>query len=188
MRCIVKKTLDTIVSSNNHYVVAIKRNSKTLFNLIESATAKLATNVGYYKKVEMNRGRKETRIVHVFDVTEEITNYSSHIKSLIRVRRIRQRKMVRSEELVFYICDEKHTAKRFYEGIRGHWCIENRLHWVKDVVMNEDKSKITNIFLAPIMSILKSCIIDLAYSNCNSVINFQRTIAHNVEYMRSILE
>ncbi|MBW4418191.1 MAG: transposase [Myxacorys californica WJT36-NPBG1] len=30
------------------------------------------------------------------------------------------------------------TAQQFAAGIRGHWTIENRLHWVKDVVFRED--------------------------------------------------
>lgn len=28
------------------------------------------------------------------------------------------------------------------QGIRGHWGIENRLHWVKDMIFNEDRNKI----------------------------------------------
>ncbi|MBD2604039.1 transposase [Scytonema hofmannii FACHB-248] len=34
------------------------------------------------------------------------------------------------------------SAVDFAQGIRGHWGIENRLHWVKDVVFNEDVSTI----------------------------------------------
>jgi hypothetical protein len=161
---------------------------KKLYSLIESATSKLSTGVDYYKTVEINRGREETRTIHVFDATKEITDYLSHIKMVIRVKRLRRNKNVTSEEIVFYICDKNYTAKMFYSGIRGHWSIENRLHWVKDVVMMEDKSPKSNVFLASILSILKSCVIGIAYANCNSVINFQRKIAHNIEYMSDLLE
>ena len=33
-------------------------------------------------------------------------------------------------------------AKYFHEGIRGHWRIENSLHWVKDVIIGEDQNQI----------------------------------------------
>ncbi|MDZ8066276.1 MAG: ISAs1 family transposase [Nostoc sp. DedQUE08] len=44
--------------------------------------------------------------------------------------------------VVCYISSIVSTAKEFAHGIRGHWGIENRLHWVKDVVLNEDNSTI----------------------------------------------
>ena len=45
-------------------------------------------------------------------------------------------------EVVCYISSLIHPAREFACGIRGHWIIENRLHWIKNVVMKEDDSKI----------------------------------------------
>ncbi|MFN6483435.1 MULTISPECIES: ISAs1 family transposase [unclassified Nostoc] len=45
-------------------------------------------------------------------------------------------------DIACYISSLICTAQEFAQGIRGHWGIENRLHWVKDVVLNEDRSTI----------------------------------------------
>jgi predicted transposase YbfD/YdcC len=156
--------------------------------MIESATVKRTSCYDYFKSEEINRGRLETRIIHVFGATEEIKEYLPHIKAVVRVKRIRQNKKNTSEEIIYYVSDVEYTAKRFYKGIREHWSIENKLHWVKDVVMLEDKSAITNIQLAPILSLLKSHVIELAYLNYSGVTNFLRTIAHNIEQMCLLLE
>ena len=34
------------------------------------------------------------------------------------------------------------TAAELATWIRGHWCVENRLHWVRDVTFDEDRSQI----------------------------------------------
>jgi hypothetical protein len=34
------------------------------------------------------------------------------------------------------------AAERLLGLVRGHWTIENRLHWVRDVVFDEDRSQI----------------------------------------------
>lgn len=188
MLCIVKKTLDTIIATNNHYVVAVKRNSKKLYSLIESSTSKLTSCCDYNKTDENNRGRKETRVLHVFNATKKIKEYLPHISAVVRVRRLRQYKKKISEEIVYYVSDVNYNAKQFNKGIREHWSIENKLHWVKDVDLMEDKSSISNFVIAPIMSILKSHVIELAYMNSNSVVNFQRSIAHNIEQMCILLE
>lgn len=53
----------------------------------------------------------------------------------------------------------------FAVGIRGHWGIENRLHYVKDVVFFEDSSPITNINAATNLSILTTIVINLLRYN-----------------------
>ena len=37
---------------------------------------------------------------------------------------------------------EKADAQRLLSLNRGHWCIENRLHWVRDVTFDEDRSQV----------------------------------------------
>jgi len=74
--------------------------------------------------------------------------WSDHIKMIIKI--IRNRKMfdaknkqwVESSETSYYISTIKLTAKQSAKAVRGHWGIENRNHCVKDVSMNEDKSRI----------------------------------------------
>lgn len=156
--------------------------------MIESATAKLTSSYDYDKSEEINRGRLETRTIHVFEASKEIREYLPHINAVVRVKRFRQSNKKISEVTFYYVSDVKYNAKRFNKGIREHWSIENKLHWVKDVVMMEDKSSISNIHLAPILSLLKSHVIELAYLNSRSVINFQRTVAHNIEQMCFLLE
>jgi predicted transposase YbfD/YdcC len=40
-----------------------------------------------------------------------------------------------------YILSEPLAADRFLEVVRAHWHVENRLHWVLDVVMDEDQAR-----------------------------------------------
>ena len=45
--------------------------------------------------------------------------------------------------------------------IRGHWLIENQVHWVKDVIFNEDKSKIRELQAARNLSLLYTIIMNV---------------------------
>ncbi len=44
-------------------------------------------------------------------------------------------------ETAYFLLSEKLTPARFAEVVRAHWGIENRLHWVLDVVMDEDRAR-----------------------------------------------
>ncbi len=64
------------------------------------------------------------------------------------------------------------SANHFHTGIRGHWTIENSLHWVKDVIHNEDNNQIVKDN-GPVNSAILSSI----------AINIQRTVG-----VRSVTE
>jgi hypothetical protein len=51
----------------------------------------------------------------------------------------------------------KHLPKK----IREHWLIENQVHWVKDVIFNEDKSRIKGIDVAGKFSLLVTLILNI---------------------------
>jgi predicted transposase YbfD/YdcC len=49
------------------------------------------------------------------------------------------------QEMVYGVTslsEQKADRKRLLTLNRGHWCIENRLHWVRDVTFDEDRSQI----------------------------------------------
>ena len=61
----------------------------------------------------------------------------------------------------YYITSVEASAAVFAAGIRGHWLIENRLHWQKDVSMQEDTSGIRSKQAAANVSLLKSLALTL---------------------------
>lgn len=189
MPCTVKKTLDLIDSTNNYYVVTIKRNYKYLYNLLKARCSRLTECVSYYKEEEKGKkhGRHEIRRVHVFESDDAIIQYLCHIKSVIRVERERITKTGKTTEIVYLISNRELSAKEFCKGIRNHWGIENRLHWVKDVVLKEDGTYYNKRMVESI-SVLKSFVVTLAYQNSSSVTGFQRTVAQDVEQLCLLLE
>jgi predicted transposase YbfD/YdcC len=86
-----------------------------------------------------------------------------------------------TDETVYYISTIILSAEEFCKAVRNHWGIENRNHHVRDVSMNEDKSRIRNN--PGIFAILKSFalnilrvnkvknIADELYYNCISIVN-----------------
>lgn len=76
-----------------------------------------------------------------------------------------ERKGTRGEEpyerIGYYMTSVSPSSRRLAEGIRGHWLIENRLHWVKDVIYQEDKSPQKAGFAPINLSLLKTWVLTL---------------------------
>jgi predicted transposase YbfD/YdcC len=81
------------------------------------------------------------------------------------------------------------SAKKFADGIRNHWGIENRLHYVKDVVFKEDHSKIKGGRAPAIYSLIRNMVINIArLNNGNQITKFMRRYSGDIKSIMKFLE
>jgi predicted transposase YbfD/YdcC len=146
-----------IISQQAHYILAVKENQPTLHQklkslLDEAILSKFAgMRHGYDQQTDSGHGRIETRRVWVSDevhwLGEELLGAWAGLSCLVVVESTRQDlgelsgKV--SVERRYYISSHGGTDAALHAAaIRGHWGIENSLHYVLDVSMNEDQCRL----------------------------------------------
>ena len=130
-----KKTLSTIVESGNDYLVVVKGNQKTLHQQINSHT-KSTTPTRQFQQTEKTRDRLIHRTIEVFTPPSNIDSHWVEVNSVIKIFRhgTRGNREYQSSDITYYVSSLSPTSSRIPQGIRQHWNIESRLHWVKDVI------------------------------------------------------
>jgi predicted transposase YbfD/YdcC len=74
-------------------------------------------------------------------------------------------------------------------GFATHWGIENRLHWVKDVIFGEDNAPLSNCNVATNWSIIRNVAINLARKGgYDSLTKAERFLAHDIDKLFLLLE
>jgi predicted transposase YbfD/YdcC len=155
-----KKTVEAIVESNNDYIIKVKKNQPKLQEAIRVETDE-ETAIQVKVENELSKGRKVQRLVEVFAPPKNIDSKWKGVGSVIRVTRSGERDGESYSTLSYYLSSLPPKSERIAKLIRGHWQVENRLHWVKDVIFDEDKSpqKAGN---APInLSIMKTWVLSV---------------------------
>lgn len=77
---------------------------------------------------------------------------------------------------------EKADAKYLLESIRGHWSIENSLHWVRDVTFDEDRSQIRTGAAPRLFATMRNLAISLLRLNgIKNIASGLRNLSWNVE-------
>lgn len=177
-----KKTLKTIIESKNNYLVQVKGNQPNLLKALKE-TAETQKPISTYENKEKSRGRNEHRKVLLFKPIDSIPPGWIELNSIIHVERIAKRKGKITNEKTFYISSLKsEDAELFAKGIRGHWSIENRLHWVKDVMQNEDKAAIKKGNGIEALSVFRNIAINITRGlGYDSIKNAQIYFASNVK-------
>jgi hypothetical protein len=99
-----------------------------------------------FKTFDKGHGRIEVRIIQTSTVLNEYLEFP-YVAQVCRIKRLTYKlngEFMRSEVAygITSLSPEKADAKRLLSLNRGHWCIENRLHWVRDVTFDEDRSQV----------------------------------------------
>ena len=136
-----------IVKAGGDYLLAVKGNQPTLHNAVQAAlekSTKKPLSEGILS-VEKNHGRIDGREYHVLPagaLAEQFPEWKALTSIGVAISyRIENMKKF-SMEYRYYISSAELTPEQFSSAVRGHWSIENSLHWVLDVVMNEDACQI----------------------------------------------
>jgi predicted transposase YbfD/YdcC len=147
------QTAQQILDAHGQYILQVKDNQPTLHERMQIgfADALLDKFAGlkhdYFAETGGDHGRIETRRLWVcrdLSLLGELANQWPGLKSLILVERTRDIDGRVSVELSYYISslDGRTGAKRLAGYIRGHWSVENNLHWQLDVSFREDERRI----------------------------------------------
>lgn len=140
-------TVEYIIDRGADYVLGVKGNQPTLLTEVEKAFEREQIPVENRVTVEeKSHGREEKRICEVLPescIAKYIDiNLWKGIKSIIRTKSTRKEPYKEpKEEYRYHISSLDVDVNRLYEIIRGHWAVENQLHWILDVCMNEDASR-----------------------------------------------
>lgn len=133
-----------IVDQGGDYALALKGNQGTLHDDVrlflddprsEKTTAPPA--------VEGDHGRIETRVATVSTAIAWLQEHHQWpgLKAIGKIVRTRETGSKITTETAYYLLSTEMTAERFGDVARAHWAVENSLHWMLDVTMNEDQTR-----------------------------------------------
>jgi predicted transposase YbfD/YdcC len=140
-----------IVEKGGDYVLALKGNQGNLLEDVEQLFNQ-AIEQGFrgiehdfYETQEQAHGRMETRRYWVMGNAEYLIGAEkwSNLKTIGCVESLRQIGDKLTCERRYYLLSLPLAAARLAAAVRGHWGIENQLHWILDVAFREDQARST---------------------------------------------
>ena len=145
-----KEIAAAIRAQEADYILTIKDNQPTLHEAVHEAFIAHADadfsdpTLRRLKTVERGHGREETREYFIAAPPPELTGTGEwkDLRSIGLVMRTRVVDGEISEEVIYYLSSLPPKVKTFARAVRGHWGIENRLHWSLDVTFAEDQSRV----------------------------------------------
>jgi predicted transposase YbfD/YdcC len=143
----------TIVEAQADYVLSVKENQghlyediSVLFGVDQAQNFKYAS-FEHEKTTNKGHGRIDVRECwstsnpEYLHLIRNVQNWTG-LKSIAMVVCTRILDNKETKHVRFYISSLPSNAKRILEAVRKHWSIENGLHWVLDVALNEDHSRV----------------------------------------------
>ena len=142
-----KEIVAQIVDQGGDYLIAVKGNQEKLEAAVHAtlgaaleANEKLPT----ITRLEEKHGRQERRLYTVLEVPKDFAELEQWkgLKSVVMVaREYVDSKGQTHTGTRYYISSLPAQVKRIAAAVRGHWGIENGLHWVLDVAFREDRNR-----------------------------------------------
>ncbi|MEO3936823.1 ISAs1 family transposase [Dermatophilaceae bacterium Soc4.6] len=152
-------TADAITTAGGAYVFTVKGNTPTLQRQLKALPWK---DVPPHTTTVTNRDRRATRTIK--SLTAPTWIGFAGAAQVAQLRRTVTRAGTKTVEVVYLITSATHTTAPpavLASWVQNHWAIENRLHWVRDVSFDEDRSQVRTGHTPRIMATLRNTAISV---------------------------
>lgn len=145
-----KNITEKLIEAGADYLIALKGNQGNLHEEVSSFLSSIrdqdvcGKNIDISETVGKGHGRIEKRVcltskdIHLLPTTRSWKG----IKTVVMIEAQRIVGDSSSVERRYYISSAERSAEEFNELVRGHWGVENQLHWVLDVAFREDQCRV----------------------------------------------
>jgi len=152
-------TATAVIDAGGDYVFTVKANQPTLYAACKRLPWREVTG---HSSTSAGHGRRVRRTIKVVAAPAWITFTGA--AQLAQIRRTTTRAGKKTVEVIYVITSADHHAAPpavLAAWIQGHWGIENRAHWVRDVVYDEDRSQVRTGNAPQVMATLRNTAISL---------------------------
>jgi predicted transposase YbfD/YdcC len=193
-----KETAQEISEADADYVLALKGNQGTLHEEVQSflddAERRHWTGVphAHTETLEKDHGRIERRRYWVTEAIEWLADKPQweKLRSVGMVEATREVDGQVTTERRYYLSSLGADGEQFARAVRGHWGIENSVHWVLDVPMNEDQCRVREKAAAQNLATLRALCLNLLrqdQTHKRGVRAKQKAAGWDAKYLSSLL-
>ena len=160
---------EQIVEQQGDYVLALKGNQGSLHEDVEQLFHHArqqqfrGIEYDYYETQEKGHGRIEIRRYWVMGNTEHLIGSENWAK-LTTIGCVESQRQVEGKttcEERYYLLSLPPDAQQFAQAVRGHWGIENQLHWILDVALREDQARSTRGYSGENLAVIRHLAVNL---------------------------
>jgi predicted transposase YbfD/YdcC len=188
-----------IVEGGGDYLLSLKANWPALMAEVEAFFADPANAEAcqVFDTVDADHGRLEQRrhrVCHKLDWLFSDRRFPSErrfprLTTIAMVEAVTERDGKVQTERRYYLSSAKLDAKTFAHAVRAHWGVENRLHWVLDVVFHDDLARLRSGHGPQNMAIVKHMAMNLIRhpKDKHSLKNRRKLACLNVDYLDDLI-
>ena len=159
-----RKIARQVIDQAGDYVLALKANQETLHDDVRRFLDDPETPLASASETDKGHGRIEIRTASLSaDIAWLQDDHDwPGLKAVGKITASREIDGRTSLDTRYYVLSKAMTPEAFNATVRSHWGIENRLHWVLDVIMDEDQARNRKDHGAQNLALLRKLALNLA--------------------------